>query len=509
MNDSVTPLQDRLPHRPKFHFHGGLHLDDRKALSCDSPIQQVPLAHELIFPLRQHSGEANEPMVKVGQQVLAGQAIARPVSSIGTYLHASSSGLITAIESRPIPHGSKLDDVCIVIETDGKDESIVHTTCPSPFSQEPDIVSDCIMAAGVVGLGGAVFPTYAKIHRKDTHIDTLLINAAECEPYISCDDRLIRERAEQIIDGIRILAHGLEVEHCIIALEDNKPEALAALQAALDPHDSIELFTVPTLYPSGGERQLIFLLTGKEVPSGGLPLDLGIVCINVATAWAVYNALRNMQPLVSRIVTVTGEGVRNPGNFEVRIGTPISALIEAAGGYTESVNNLLLGGPMMGVSLPSDELPVVKASNCIIAAAEGEFRTVETAMPCIRCGFCALKCPVDLLPQELYWHSRARQYDKAEKLRLSDCIECGICAQVCPSHIPLVDYYRHAKSALRAEQQKAELADRALQRFEAREARLARDKAERAQRMAKKRAALKQKAISKAQADASTEESST
>lgn len=498
MNDSVTPLQDRLPHRPKFHFHGGLHLDDRKALSSDSPIQKVPVPDELIFPLRQHSHGNNDAMVKVGQEVLLGQAIARPVSALGTYIHASSSGVVTAIEDRPIPHGSGLADECIIIKTDGRDESIVHDSCPSPFSQEPNIVSDCIMAAGVVGLGGAVFPTWAKIRRNPSRasapIHTLLINAAECEPYITCDDRLIRERASDIIDGIRILAHALEVEHCIIAIEDNKPEALLALQAALDPHDQIELFTVPTLYPSGGERQLIFLLTGKEVPSGGLPLDLGIVCVNVGTAWAVYNALRNVQPLISRIVTITGEGVHKPGNFEARIGTPISVLIEAAGGYTEKVKHLFLGGPMMGISLPSDELPVVKASNCVIAAAEGEFRHQQAAMPCIRCSFCVHKCPVNLLPQELYWHSRAREYDKADKLHVFDCIECGICADVCPSHIPLVDYFRHAKSALRAEQFKADLAERALQRFEAREARLAREKAERAKRMAEKRAALKNKA---------------
>ncbi|MGB1111022.1 MAG: electron transport complex subunit RsxC, partial [Gammaproteobacteria bacterium] len=376
--------------------------------------------------------------------------------------------------------------------------------CPDPLEREPGVVAGCIHAGGVVGLGGAVFPTYAKI-TADSHgpINTLIINAAECEPYITCDDMLMRERAEEIVDGMRILVHALKAKRAILGIEDNKQDALASITAVMERMqcDQVAVSTVPTLYPSGGERQLIKLVTGQEVPPNGLPLDIGIACFNVSTAAAVHRALRHSHPLTHRIVTVTGGGVERPGNYEVPIGTPISHLIEQAGGYKPDARRLIMGGPMMGFALPDDDLPIVKATNCLIVATEGETATPEPAQPCIRCGYCARDCPMNLLPQQLYWHTHARDFELVEKHHIFSCIECGICSYVCPSHIPLVDYFRFAKHEIRNERRKRDLADRARIRVEARTARLEREQAERDAKRAAKKKALNKKPPVKIPAD--------
>ncbi|MGB0723588.1 MAG: electron transport complex subunit RsxC [Gammaproteobacteria bacterium] len=489
---------------PAARLPGGLHPAEHKDESTQRPIQTVPLPERLYLPLQQYSGSPAQAMVKPGQRVLKNKRLSDASSGLSAPLHAPTSGTVIAIEDRPFPHPSGLSAPCIVLEPDGRDEIRVAPHCPDPMTRDPDGVADCVRRAGIVGLGGAVFPTHAKIHghRGYDHIHTLIINGAECEPYITCDDMLMRERPDQVLDGIRIIRHAVLAKRCVIGIEENKPEALEALRNALERLDmdrDIEICVVPTVYPSGGERQLIQLLTGKEVPSGGLPLDIGVVCVNVGTAAAVSGALRGFQPLTRRIVTVTGSGVRNPGNYDVAIGTPVSELIAAAGGYTDTVKHLVMGGPMMGIALADDSMPVVKATNCIIAAAEGEFREPEPAMPCIRCGYCAEHCPVNLLPQQLYWYSKAKDFEKVEEYRVFDCIECGVCSYVCPSHIPLVDYFRYGKSELRNQAQGRELAERARLRVEARTLRQEREKAERAARAAaRKNAAPKKKAPAKA-----------
>jgi electron transport complex protein RnfC len=472
-----------------------LHLPEHKHESADQPILVAPVPPRLYLPLQQHRGAADVPRVRVGQHVLRGERLADVEEGLSAPIHAPTSGRIIAIEPRPVPHPSGLALPTLVLEADGRDVSLQVPPCPDPFGRDPDLVAHCIHQAGIVGLGGAVFPTHAKLHRPDHKpITTLVINAAECEPYITCDDRLMRERPEQIVDGIRILAHALQAETCLIGIEANKPEAEAALRAALKTagaHEQIEIVAVPTVYPSGGERQLIKLLTGEEVPSGGLPLDIGMVSINVGTAAAVHRALRLSEPLITRIVTVTGAGVQAPRNIEARLGTPISDLIALAGGYSDHPSRLIMGGPMMGFALPNDALPVVKATNCIIATAEAELPAPVPAMPCIRCGFCARDCPVSLLPQQLYWYARAKDWERVAEYHLFDCIECGICAYVCPSHIPLVDYFRHAKSEIRAEERKQAVAEHARLRHEAREHRLRQEAAERAQARERKKAALR------------------
>ena len=339
-----------------------------------------------------------------GEMVLKGQMIARAHGYVSVPVHASSSGTVVDISEQAVPHPSGLRAPCVVIETDGCDAAAADLLSGDPARLDPSELRNRIRAAGIVGLGGAGFPSFIKLNPGPTRpIHTLLINGAECEPYISCDDRLMRERPERVIGGACILRHALHAQHCVIAVEDNKPEAIAALRAAIAAKGDarIEVVVVPTIYPSGGEKQLIKILTGQEVPSQGLPADVGIVCHNPGTAAAVQRALMDGEPLISRIVTVTGEGVANPGNLEVRIGTSIADVIAACGGYTPAAHRLLMGGPMMGFALGSDEVPIVKTSNCLLVASQAELPLPPEPLPCIRCGACADACPADLLPQQL------------------------------------------------------------------------------------------------------------
>lgn len=476
---------------------GGIHPQENKTQSVQTPISAAPIPKQLVFPLGQHIGAPAEPCVEVGQYVLRGEKIAEAKGFVSAPIHASSSGTITAIEQRPIPHSSGLSGLCIVLDTDGKDESIAATPCADYTALDKQDLLNKIRNAGIAGMGGAGFPSAVKL-ATDKPIETLIINATECEPYITADDILMRERSEAVVEGVKILQHLIQPhKETLIGIEDNKPEAIAALNKACEG-TNIQLVVFPTKYPSGGEKQLIMILTGKEVPNGGLPADIGIVCQNIGTTYAIKQAVIDGKPLTSRITTFTGDTLK-PQNLEVRLGTPIQYLLEHCNyeqskGSTHNHQRLIMGGPMMGFALHSDAVPIVKTTNCILAPTPAELPEQYMTQACIRCGMCAEACPASLLPQQLYWFARSNNHEQLETHNLFDCIECGACSYSCPSHIPLVQYYRSAKANIREEQADRIKAEKAKVRFEQRQERLEKEAAEKeARRKARKEAAMKAK----------------
>jgi len=477
-----------------FKFHGGVHPPEHKLESTGRPIAVLPVPKHLVLPLRQHVGNIPKLRVAVGDHVLKGQLLAEAEGNISAAVHAPTSAMITRIEEHQIPHPSGLPDLCITLETDGEDRWLPLHPVEWRGHDKAELVSS-LRESGIVGLGGAAFPTQIKLRTgSGSNIKTLVINGAECEPYITCDDLLMRERAADIVRGIEIAQYLMGAEECLIGIEDNKLQAAESMREACAKSSApIKVVVVPTIYPSGDARRLIHLLTNVEVPSDKRSSDVGIQCFNVATMLAVYRYFAFGEPAISRIVTVTGN-VAKPGNFEVLLGTPVNTLLEAAGGALPDTNEYIMGGPMMGFSLPSEHVPVVKATNCIIAATPGMFPPPPPAMPCIRCARCADACPVDLQPQELYWFARAKDLEKARDYQLFDCIECGCCSYVCPSHIPLVQYYRFAKSEIIAQDRAKEAANLARERNEFRLARIEREKQERAQKHAQKTAGTKTEA---------------
>ncbi len=475
-----------------FRFPGGLHLDGHKALSARQPITAAPLPPALILPLSQHIGGAAKPCVAIGDQVRRGQTIAEAQGAVSAPVHAPTSGTISAIEMRVVPHPSGLMAPCIILTPDGQDRPLdapEWTPLPDYHQAAPDALRTIVRRAGIVGLGGAGFPAAIKL-TPGRAVDTLIVNGAECEPYITCDQMLMQTDAAEIVLGIQVALHALEAPRCLIGIEDNKPDAIRALSDAAHQDPRIHVVVVPTRYPQGGEKQLIQTLTGREVPSEGLPLDLGIVCHNPGTLRAIGQAVTRGEPLIERVITVTGEAIAHPQNFRVRLGTPMQFLVDLAGGFQQAPASVLMGGPMMGFRLPDLSVPVVKASNCLLALPAEQVRDAAPAQPCIRCGECATVCPAQLLPQQLYWHARAREFDRAEALNLFDCIECGCCALVCPSHIPLVQYYRFAKTEIWTAEADKRQADAARVRHEARQARLEREEAEKEAARARRKAAL-------------------
>jgi len=476
-------------------FHGGLKLEGHKQLSTCTPIATLPAQSRYIIPVLQHIGQAGEIMVKVGEQVSKGQMLARPRHLMSAPIHAPVSGTVADIGDYPVPHPSGLNASCIVIDNDFRDEWVARSAVgDQAYQMTPSVLRRLIRDAGIVGLGGAGFPTSVK--QTEIDIETLVINGVECEPYISCDDMLMRERASEIVAGAEIIGHIIKAREIIIAIEDNKPEAIAAMQAAIadDITGYFRVQVVPTIYPSGGEKQLIKVVLDKEVPINGLPNDIGVLCQNVATAYAIYRKIFHDEPLISRIVTITGHGVQRPQNLEVAIGTSIQACIDYCGGYKEQHGPLIMGGPMMGFALQGSELPVTKVTNCLLASnAADHTLSPDTAahQPCIRCGRCVDVCPANLLPQQLYWYAGARNLERLVEYHLFDCIECGCCAYVCPSHIPLVQYYRYAKSEIWEQERQRKQADIARQRHEAHLERLEKQKQEREEKLRQKREALK------------------
>ncbi|MCZ3381553.1 electron transport complex subunit RsxC [Kosakonia sp. SOY2] len=462
-------------------FHGGIHPPEMKTQSNGTPLRQMPLASRFVLPLKQHIGAEGELCVRVGDKVLRGQPLTRGRGRM-LPVHAPTSGTVVAIAPHSTAHPSALPEMSIIIEADGEDRWIERDGWADYRSHSHDELIERIHQFGVAGLGGAGFPTGAKLQGGGDKIETLIINAAECEPYITADDRLMQDCAAQIMEGVRILAHILRPRQVLIGIEDNKPQAISMMRAVLAGSHDIQLKVIPTKYPSGGAKQLTQILTGKQVPHGGRSSDIGILMQNVGTAYAVKRAVIDGEPLTERVVTVTGEAVSRPGNVWARLGTPVRHLLDFAGFCPSAEQLVIMGGPLMGFTLPWLDVPVVKITNCLLAPSASEMGEPQEEKGCIRCSACADACPADLLPQQLYWFSKGQQHDKATAHNLSDCIECGACAWVCPSNIPLVQYFRQEKAEIYAIAEEEKRNAEAKARFEARQARLEREKIARQQR---------------------------
>ncbi len=474
------------------HFHGGLVLRHHKKMSCDQPLESAGIPQQLIMALKSSRGSTANPLVSVGDSVLKGQVIAESTHPLGSIIHAPTSGTISDISSRPTASPDATTAKCITLIPDGLDQWAAQEQLPLP--KTGDEIIERIKKAGIIGMGGAGFPTHVKYPQpgaatQPEHVinasKTLIINGAECEPYISCDERLMIDQPDEIICGSHWLMKAAAADQVIIAIEDNLGGVKKRLQKAIKSQnlDHFKVVKVPTIYPTGGEKQLIKVLTGQEVRSGQTPLSLGIIMQNVATAKAVFDAIEANKPLIERVVTVTGDSVGNPQNYLALIGTPFSHLLQLADCQSQTVDKLIIGGPMMGYAMPNDAIGLEKTTNCLLALPKESTKPEITAMPCIRCGDCVKVCPQELLPQQLLWYINGNEQnndlEKAREHHVFDCIECGACSWVCPSHINLVDFYRFAKSELTYLDHKQNKAQLAKQRHDDRADRLERIKAER------------------------------
>ncbi|USD53960.1 electron transport complex subunit RsxC [Vibrio sp. SCSIO 43155] len=466
-------------------FPGGVHPAENKKQSNKTELVHAAIPSEIVLPLKQHIGKAGNLLIAVGDKVLKGQQLTASDSGFTVPVHAPTSGQVTAIEPRTVAHPSGLSELCAVITPDGNDAWCEKTPVADYTQESADALIDVIRLAGISGMGGAGFPTAKKIQSGIARTEILIVNAAECEPYITADDKLMQEHADELIQGIEIVEHILKPKLTIIGIEDNKPAAIKALEQAAMNKD-IVIRVIPTKYPSGGEKQLIKILTNKEVPSGAIPADIGILVQNVGSLYSIKRAVIDGEPVVNRIVTLTGKTFKQPRNVWTLLGTPVQALLDEFGYKADKkLQRLIMGGPMMGFTLPHAQVPITKTANCILAPKRREIASDQHEMECIRCSQCAEACPASLLPQQLQWYAKSQEYDKLEELNLKDCIECGACAFVCPSEIPLVQYYRQAKAEIRTRAQEAAAAERAKLRFEEKKARMEREKAERENRFKK------------------------
>ncbi|MFL7041568.1 electron transport complex subunit RsxC [Vibrio cyclitrophicus 1F53] len=466
-------------------FPGGVHPAENKKQSNTTDITHARLPEEIVLPVKQHIGKPGNLLVAVGDTVLKGQQLTALDTGFTLPVHAPTSGVITAIEPRTTAHPSGLSEMCVVIKPDGLDTWIEKNPVEDFSKKTSDELLDVIRQAGISGMGGAGFPTAKKLQSGLGRTDILIVNAAECEPYITSDDKLLQEHANEVLKGIEVVEHILRPKLTVIGIEDNKPDAIKALEVAAKNKD-IVIRVIPTKYPSGGEKQLIKILTNKEVPAGGIPADIGVLVQNVGSLYSIKRAVVDGEPVINRVVTLTGKTFKQPRNVWALLGTPVHELLEEFGYKADKkLPRLILGGPMMGFTLPHANVPITKTSNCILAPTRREISPSTYEMECIRCSACAEACPASLLPQQLQWHAKANELDKCEELNIKDCIECGACAFVCPSEIPLVQYYRQAKAEIKTRKDEATAAERAKVRFEEKNARMERDKAERENRFKK------------------------
>lgn len=427
---------------------GGTHPPDNK-LTAGKAICVLPVPGSVTISVAQHLGAPATPVVKKGDKVLAGQIIATAAGNISANIHSSVSGIVNKIDNISDSSGFKTTSVVIDVSGDEWLDTIDRSTSVEKeirYSPE-EIIGKCFQS-GIVGMGGASFPTHVKLNiPSGKKCSLLIINGVECEPYLTSDHRLMLERGEEILTGIRIMMKALSVTRAIIGIENNKPDAIAKLSDLCNGSDDISVQPLKVKYPQGGEKQLTKAITGREVPSGKLPLDLGVMVQNVATAFAIYEAVIKNKPLFERVVTITGPGLKNPGNYLVRIGTPVSALIEAAGGLPEDTGKILNGGPMMGKALNNTTVTVVKGtSGIVVLPAAGSVRGEEG--PCIRCGKCLSVCALCLEPMLLSVLSEKGMFERAEAEKITDCCECGSCSFICPSNRPLLDYIRLGKTTV-------------------------------------------------------------
>ncbi|MBD3369454.1 electron transport complex subunit RsxC [Candidatus Fermentibacteria bacterium] len=424
-------------------FAGGTHPPDRKHLSSDKAIERLPAPETVCVSLCQQLGAPSEPTVKKGDKVSRGQEIGSQSGFISLPTHSPVGGTVLKVEDMPMPH--RRSGPAVLIKTETEEGGQVFEPWPEFREHSPEEIVERIKLAAVCGMGGASFPTYVKLSPPpEKNIDTLILNGVECEPYLTADHRLMLEHPDDIILGMEILVYALGAENVMMGIEMNKPDAVELMR-----EKGVEVVPLKVKYPQGAEKQLIDAALGREVPAGGLPLDVGVVVQNVGTAKAVAEAVRDGVPSLRRLVTVTGLGVESPVNLDVAVGTPFSALIEKAGGYREDVARLINGGPMMGIAQYTDEIPVVKGTSGVLALNSHEARDVAEG-PCIRCGKCTDSCPMKLVPSRIARFAEYEKWEQAEKQGALDCIACGTCSYVCPAGRYLVHYIKRAQEMIRA-----------------------------------------------------------